>query len=174
MKYGKVLISCRKKCFFFIADFHVLGLFIGKKHNLSEKNFSVCHAPLYAKICVTPTASTIRATAPKSFLTFVIWAGLMHLILRIFKFWNFFKKLRSQKIINRPSSVWVNTKELKLHIILQTQSFHKSAYSDFGNSKICLRKSSKTRNMRFQISKNSQLNDQYTNTHVVYCYCCWT
>jgi hypothetical protein len=29
-----------------IADFHVLGLFIAKKHDLSEKKFSVCHAPL--------------------------------------------------------------------------------------------------------------------------------
>jgi hypothetical protein len=27
-----------------IADFHVLGLFIAKKHDLSEKK-SVCHAP---------------------------------------------------------------------------------------------------------------------------------
>jgi hypothetical protein len=30
---------------FFIADFHVLGLFIAKKHDLSEKKNSVCHAP---------------------------------------------------------------------------------------------------------------------------------
>jgi hypothetical protein len=31
---------------FFIADFHVLGLFMAKKHDLSEKKFSVCHAPV--------------------------------------------------------------------------------------------------------------------------------
>jgi hypothetical protein len=36
----------------FIADFHVLGLFMTKKHDLSDKKKSVCHAPLlllYAK-----------------------------------------------------------------------------------------------------------------------------
>jgi hypothetical protein len=32
------------------ADFHVLGLFMAKKHDLSDKKNSVCHAPLpYAK-----------------------------------------------------------------------------------------------------------------------------
>jgi hypothetical protein len=31
---------------FFIADFHVLGLFMAKKHDLSDKKISVCHAPL--------------------------------------------------------------------------------------------------------------------------------
>jgi hypothetical protein len=29
-----------------IADFHVLGLFMTKKQDLSEKKFSVCHVPL--------------------------------------------------------------------------------------------------------------------------------
>jgi hypothetical protein len=29
-----------------IADFHVLGLFMAKKLDLSEKNVSGCHAPL--------------------------------------------------------------------------------------------------------------------------------
>jgi hypothetical protein len=29
-----------------IADFHVLGLFMAKKHDLSDKKNSVCHAPL--------------------------------------------------------------------------------------------------------------------------------
>jgi hypothetical protein len=29
-----------------IADFHVLVLFMAKKHDLSDKMFSVCHAPL--------------------------------------------------------------------------------------------------------------------------------
>jgi hypothetical protein len=42
----EVLVSCREKWKFFIAYFHVLGLFIAKKHDLSEKKFSVCHAPL--------------------------------------------------------------------------------------------------------------------------------
>jgi hypothetical protein len=29
-----------------IADFHVLGLFMTKNHDLSDKKNSVCHAPL--------------------------------------------------------------------------------------------------------------------------------
>jgi hypothetical protein len=29
-----------------IADFHVLGLYMAKKYDLSEKQFSVRHAPL--------------------------------------------------------------------------------------------------------------------------------
>jgi hypothetical protein len=29
----------------FIADFHVLVLFMAKKHDLSDNFFSVCHAP---------------------------------------------------------------------------------------------------------------------------------
>jgi hypothetical protein len=33
----EVLVSCREKGIFFIADFHVLGLFMAKKHDLSEK-----------------------------------------------------------------------------------------------------------------------------------------
>jgi hypothetical protein len=33
-----------RKMIFFIADFHVLGLFImTKKHDLSDNFFSVCH-----------------------------------------------------------------------------------------------------------------------------------
>jgi hypothetical protein len=35
-----------RKRIFFIADFHVLGLFMTKKHDLSDGNFSVGHAPL--------------------------------------------------------------------------------------------------------------------------------
>jgi hypothetical protein len=42
----EVLVSCREKWIFFIADFHVLGLFMAWKHELSEKKISVCHAPL--------------------------------------------------------------------------------------------------------------------------------
>jgi hypothetical protein len=41
----EVLVSCREKWKCFIADFHVLGLFLVKKHVLSKK-ISVCHAPL--------------------------------------------------------------------------------------------------------------------------------
>jgi hypothetical protein len=39
-----------RKMKIFIADFHVVGLFMAKKHDLSDKKFSVCRAPLpYAK-----------------------------------------------------------------------------------------------------------------------------
>jgi hypothetical protein len=41
----EVLVSCQEKLKKIIADFHVLGLFMAKKHDLSEINFSVCHAP---------------------------------------------------------------------------------------------------------------------------------
>jgi hypothetical protein len=42
----EVLVSCREKWNFFIGNFHVLGLFMAKKHDLSDEKFSVCHAPL--------------------------------------------------------------------------------------------------------------------------------
>jgi hypothetical protein len=35
---GKYWFTVEKNDFFFIAYFHVLGLFIAKKHDLSEKN----------------------------------------------------------------------------------------------------------------------------------------
>jgi hypothetical protein len=41
------------------ADFHVLGLFMAKKHDLSEKKFRRSRAVAVAvkrKICATPTA----------------------------------------------------------------------------------------------------------------------
>jgi hypothetical protein len=41
----EVLVSCREKWKKFIAGFHVLGLFMAKKLDLSEKKISVCHAP---------------------------------------------------------------------------------------------------------------------------------
>jgi hypothetical protein len=42
----EVLVSWWEKWKKIIADFHVLGLFMAKKHDLSDKFFSVCHAPL--------------------------------------------------------------------------------------------------------------------------------
>jgi hypothetical protein len=39
---GFVMRKIKKK----IADFHVLGLFMAKKHDLSDKKISACHAPL--------------------------------------------------------------------------------------------------------------------------------
>jgi hypothetical protein len=47
----EVLVKCREKWKFFIADFHVLGLFMAQKHDLAKKKFTVCHAPLYANLC---------------------------------------------------------------------------------------------------------------------------
>jgi hypothetical protein len=46
MEYEGSIGFVSRKVIFFIAYFHVLGQFIAKKHDLSEKNFSVCHAPL--------------------------------------------------------------------------------------------------------------------------------
>jgi hypothetical protein len=46
------------------ADFHVLGLFMAKKHDLSEKNFSVCHAPLpplLDEICLDTSSVSMKA-----------------------------------------------------------------------------------------------------------------
>jgi hypothetical protein len=45
MEYEGSIGLLSRKIIFFIAYFHVLGLFIAKKHDLGEKKFSVCHAP---------------------------------------------------------------------------------------------------------------------------------
>jgi hypothetical protein len=42
----EVLVSWWEKWNFFIADSHVLGPFMAKKHDLSGKKISVCHAPV--------------------------------------------------------------------------------------------------------------------------------
>jgi hypothetical protein len=43
MEYeGFVMRKTKKK----IAGFHVLGHFMAKKHDFSDKKISVCHAPL--------------------------------------------------------------------------------------------------------------------------------
>jgi hypothetical protein len=57
----EVLVSCREKLNFFIADFNVLGLFMAKKHNLSDFFFRMSRAGAVAvaverKFCATPTA----------------------------------------------------------------------------------------------------------------------
>jgi hypothetical protein len=46
MEYEGSIGFVMRKMIFFIADFHVLGLFIAKKHDLSDETISVCHAPL--------------------------------------------------------------------------------------------------------------------------------
>jgi hypothetical protein len=42
-----------------IADFHVLGLFMAKKHDLSDKKFSVCHEPLPLQKFVSTQAQSL-------------------------------------------------------------------------------------------------------------------
>jgi hypothetical protein len=46
MEYEGSIGFVMRKMNFFIADFYVLGLFMAKKHDLSDKKISVCHAPL--------------------------------------------------------------------------------------------------------------------------------
>jgi hypothetical protein len=70
---GLVMRKMKKK----IADFHFLGLFMNKYHDLSDKKISVCHAPLppvLDKICLDATELTLKARKlklwlPKSFVS---------------------------------------------------------------------------------------------------------
>jgi hypothetical protein len=66
MEYeGSIGLVSRK---FFIADFHVLGLFMAQKHDLTKKNFpSVTRR--CTQICVTPTASPSKARKLKFWLS---------------------------------------------------------------------------------------------------------
>jgi hypothetical protein len=62
MEYKGSIGLATGKVNFFIADFHVLVIFMAKKHDLSDEKISVCHAPLpFTKICTTPTASPFQA-----------------------------------------------------------------------------------------------------------------
>jgi hypothetical protein len=72
---SEVLVSCREKWKFFIADFHVLGLFVAKKHDLSEKNISVCHAPLPLQKFVSTLAQKARKLESWNFGV-VFWVNL--------------------------------------------------------------------------------------------------
>jgi hypothetical protein len=64
MEYGESIgFVSRKMKKKIIAHFHALGLFMAKKHDLSEKVFRESCAVAVAverKICATPTAWTIR------------------------------------------------------------------------------------------------------------------
>ena len=53
-----------KKKIFFFAYFHFLGLFIDKKHDFGEKNFSVCHAPLPLPVPLLDEIWDTRISAP--------------------------------------------------------------------------------------------------------------
>jgi hypothetical protein len=46
MEYEGSIGFVMRKMKIFIADFLVSGLFMAKKHDLSDKKNSVCHAPL--------------------------------------------------------------------------------------------------------------------------------
>jgi hypothetical protein len=55
MEYEGSIGFVMRKMKIFIAYFNVLGLFMAKKHDLSDKKISVCHAPLplpYAKFAL--------------------------------------------------------------------------------------------------------------------------
>jgi hypothetical protein len=69
----KVLVSLEKKI---IAYFHVLRLFINK----------IEFRAALAEICIDDISAVLRTTDLRFQLTFVICAGLMHLILGILKF----------------------------------------------------------------------------------------
>jgi hypothetical protein len=66
------------------------------KHNFCAtfQYFSQCALD---EFCIDDISATLSAIIFRSLLPFVIWAGLMHLILRISKFWNLLRKLRSKK-----------------------------------------------------------------------------
>jgi hypothetical protein len=61
MKYEGSIGLVSRKMKKIIADFHVLGLFMAKKHDLREKKNSVCHAPLLDEICLAATEVALKA-----------------------------------------------------------------------------------------------------------------
>jgi hypothetical protein len=67
-RIGFVMRKMKKKI---IADFHVLGLFMAKKHDLSdEKKFRLSRAVAFAvrKICTSATGSALSARKLKFWL----------------------------------------------------------------------------------------------------------
>jgi hypothetical protein len=57
MEYERSIGLVSRKMKKIIADFHVLGLFIAKKHDFSEKKTRLSRAvAVERKICATPTA----------------------------------------------------------------------------------------------------------------------
>jgi hypothetical protein len=70
MEYEGSIGLVTEKMKFFYCWFSLLNTFYGKKHDLSEKKISVCHAPLppFAKICTTSTASPLQARKLKFWL----------------------------------------------------------------------------------------------------------
>jgi hypothetical protein len=76
----------------FFANFHVLELFMPQKPDKSEKQIYFCllsrgvAGRALVEICIEDISAAFRATDLRFRLFFVIWAGLMHLILRILKY----------------------------------------------------------------------------------------
>jgi hypothetical protein len=71
MEYKGSIGFVSRKMNFFIADFHVLGFFMAKKHDLSEKKISVCHAPLppvLDEICLDATEVALKTRKLKFWL----------------------------------------------------------------------------------------------------------
>jgi hypothetical protein len=95
MKYGKYWFHLQF-FFFFIANFHVLGLFMPKKRVKSEKKISVCHVCGFldeiwgAASSAVLNVRKLKFWLPASFEP--TWCTSYS------EFWNSFKKLRSQKI----------------------------------------------------------------------------
>jgi hypothetical protein len=70
-----------------IANFHVLELFVPKEHIKSEFLYRLSRGVVRAlvEICIDDISAVLRATNLRFQLPFIIWAGLMHLILKILK-----------------------------------------------------------------------------------------
>jgi hypothetical protein len=69
MEYEGFVSSKMKKI---IADFHVLGLFMAKKHDLSEKKFfrqSRAVAAVVQKICIDTSSVPMKARKLKFWLS---------------------------------------------------------------------------------------------------------
>ena len=100
MKYGKVLVSRRENQKFFLLIFTFYDFLYLKNMIWAKKNFRLSRGVAVREICIDDISAVLSATAYKFRLPLVVCAGLMHLILRILKFWNLLRKLRSQKILN--------------------------------------------------------------------------
>jgi hypothetical protein len=61
---GFVTRKMKKK----IADFHVLGLFMAKKHDLSDKKFRLSRAVAVAEICLDTSSVPMKAIKLKFWL----------------------------------------------------------------------------------------------------------
>jgi hypothetical protein len=72
----------------FIADFHVWGLFMAKKHDLSEKKISVCPAPLPLEKFVSTLAQSLWKLESWNF-GFRSLLGQLDVPYTYSEFWNF-------------------------------------------------------------------------------------